>query len=305
MKFKLCCATDENYTQMTSVMIVSALANSREDISEIHVFCHRLAPASLDLLRQLAPDLVHIHDHRRIPPMIAAVPLAVRPSAAMWMRVMAPDVIPVSDERIVYLDCDAVVDRRLDALTRLDLEGRVVAAVEDFAKAKHAGWNERLGLPLDTPYFNSGVLVIDHRRYVEEGWSQRITDISREMPDKLVRVDQDAFNIACARAGGWTKLDPTYNAHASSARTKRGGVAEVFAGAHVIHFVGRRKPTDVDCTHAAKDVFLRYRAMSPYADVPLRGVMAREVYNRLRATWEAIRLAAWTVTAPVIRRLRG
>lgn len=295
MKFKLCGATDENYVQMTAVMIASALANSREDISEVHVFCYRTAPASDAILAGLDPERVRIHRYETIPPEIRAIPIPVRPSISMWLRTIAPDVIPVGDERILYLDCDAVVDRRLDAIATLDMQRCVLAAVEDFAKAKHAGWNERLGLPTDTPYFNSGVLVFDHARWRDEKWSERVIGIARAIPEKLVRVDQDALNIAAAEAGGWCRLDPSYNAHASSARTKRGGVPEVFASAHVIHYVGRRKPTDVDCTHAAKDVFLRYRRMTPYGDRPLRGVVAREVRNRVLAAIEAVKVAWWKV----------
>jgi lipopolysaccharide biosynthesis glycosyltransferase len=296
MKFKLCAATDENYVEMTSVMIASAIANSRADISEIHVFCYRTRPASDALMVSLAPDLVRVHRHERIPPEIRAIPIPVRPSISMWLRTIAPDVIPVGGgERILYLDCDTVVDRPLDGIAGFDMRGRVVAAVEDFAKAKHAAWNERLGLASDTPYFNSGVLLFDHARYCSEGWSKTVIGIARAIPERLVRVDQDAFNIACAEAGGWAALDPSYNAHASSARTKRGGVPEVFAGAHVIHFVGRRKPTDVDCTHAAKDVFLKYRRLTPFAEAPLRGVVAREVHNRLHEAVEAVRVAYWKI----------
>lgn len=293
MKFKLCCATDENYVQMTAVMIASALANGREDVSEVHVFCYRTTPASTALLAELDPARVRIHHYAKMPPEIRAIPIPVRPSVSMWLRTIAPDVIEGGDERILYLDCDTVVDRRLDAIAGLDMGGCVLAAVEDFAKQKHAGWNERLGLPLDTPYFNSGVLVFDHARWRDEGWSKRVIDIARAIPEKLVRVDQDALNIAAAQGGGWCRLDPSYNAHASSARTKRGGVPEVFEGAHVIHYVGRRKPTDADCTHAAKDVFLRYRKMTPFGELPLRGVVERELHNRLREAWEAVRVAWW------------
>jgi lipopolysaccharide biosynthesis glycosyltransferase len=293
MKFKLCCATDENYVQMTTVMIASALANSGEDISEVHVFCYATAPASDAILVSLDPARVHVHRYETIPPEIRAIPIPVRPSISMWLRTIAPDVIPGGEEKILYLDCDTVVDRRLDEIADLDMQGHVLAAVEDFAKQKHAAWNERLGLPLDTPYFNSGVLVFDHARWRDEGWSKRVIGIAQAIPEKLVRVDQDALNIACAEAGGWRRLDPSYNAHASSARTKRGGVPEVFAGAHVIHYVGRRKPTDIDCGHAAKDVFLRYRAMTPFRDTPLRTVAAREIHNRLREAWEWLRVAFW------------
>lgn len=280
MKLKVFCATDENYVQMTHVMLASLLANSRAALSEIHVFGWHLSKASAAAFQALAPDLIRVHALRDLPPALEPIRFRIVDMVPTWLRLVAPDLIAANDENLLYIDCDCIVDRDIADLAALDLGSRPFGAVADFAKAKHAGWLERLGLPPGTPYFNAGVMIFNHRLYRDGGWSQKAIDLTRAIPDRLKLHDQDAFNTIVA--GDWVELPWSYNAHASSAKTKHGDGAELFAGAHIIHYVGKRKPTDADCLHAAKDVYLRYRATTAYRDAPLRKAWVREVFNHLR-----------------------
>lgn len=280
MKLKVFCATDENYVEMTHVMLASLIANSRASLSEIHVFGWKLSAKSVVAFEAMAPELIRVHDHQDLPPALEPIRFRIVDMVPTWMRLVAPDIIRASDENLLYIDCDCIVDRDIADLAAIDLADMPFGAVADFAKAKHPGWLERLGLPLDTPYFNAGVMLFNHRLYQQGGWSRRAIELTRSIPDRLKLHDQDAFNTIAE--GRWYELPYSYNAHASSAKTKHGAGSELFAGAHVIHYVGKRKPTDEDCRHAAKDVYLRYRAGTVYRDAPLRKAWVREVFNHLR-----------------------
>ena len=294
MKLKVFCATDENYVEMTHVMLASLLANSRARLSEIHVFGWRLSGRSVLAFEDLAPGLIRVHDLRDLPPALEPIRFRIVDMVPTWLRLVAPDLVPASAENLLYIDCDCIVDRDIGALADLDLGTKPFAAVADFAKAKHPGWLERLGLPPDTPYFNAGVMLFNHRVYRDGGWSAKAIDLTRSIPDRLKLHDQDAFNTIAA--GDWVELPYGFNAHASSAKTKHGDGAELFEGAHVIHYVGKRKPTDVDCRHAAKDVYLRYRAATIYRDAPLRKAWCREVRNHGRQAWGKVR--RWWAARP-------
>jgi lipopolysaccharide biosynthesis glycosyltransferase len=280
MRMKVFCATDENYVQMTHVMLASLLANSRASLSAIHVFGWRLSAQSVLAFEDLDRELIRVHDYQDLPAALEPIRFRIVDMVPTWMRLVAPDLIAADDENLLYIDCDCIVDRDLADLTTIDLGTAPFGAVADFAKAKHSGWLERLGLPLDTPYFNAGVMLFAHRRYQEGGWSRRALDLTLSIPDRLKLHDQDVFNTLVE--GRWVELPWSYNAHASSAKTKHGDGGELFEGAHIIHYVGKRKPTDADCRHAAKDIFLRYRATTVWRDVPLRKAWCREVFNHLR-----------------------
>ena len=280
MRMKVFCATDENYVQMTHVMLASLLAASRAAISEIHVFGWRLSAVSVLAFEDLDRDLIRVHDFQDLPAALEPIRFRIVDMVPTWMRLVAPDLIAADDENLLYIDCDCIVDRDIADLAAIDLGSAPFGAVADYAKAKHPGWLERLGLPPGTPYFNAGVMLFNHRLYRTGGWSRRAIDLTLSIPDRLKLHDQDAFNTIVE--GHWVELPWSYNAHASSARTKTGEGGELFEGAHIIHYVGKRKPTDADCRHAAKEVFLRHRAATVWRDVPLRGAWRREVFNHLR-----------------------
>lgn len=280
MRLKVFCATDENYVEMTHVMLASLLANSRDAVSEIHVFGWRLSAPSVLAFEDLDRELIRVHDYRDLPPALEPIRFRIIDMVPTWMRLVAPDLIAADDENLLYIDCDCIVDRDIADLADLDLGTAPFAAVADFAKAKHPGWLERLGLLPGTPYFNAGVMLFSHRRYRAEGWSRRAIDLTLSIPDRLKLHDQDVFNTIVE--GRWVELPWSYNAHASSAKTKHGAGAELFEGARIVHFVGKRKPTDADCRHAARDVYLRYRALTVYRDRPLRRAWCREIYNHAR-----------------------
>lgn len=287
MKLKVFCATDENYVEMTHVMLASLLEASRDRLSEIHVFGWRLSRPSLAAFAALSPDLVRVHDLRDLPPALDPIRFRIVDMVPTWLRLAAPDLIEANEENLLYIDCDCIVARDIGELADLDLGASPYGAVADFAKAKHAGWLERLGLPPETPYFNAGVMLFNHRLYRDGGWSKRAIELTLAMPDRLKLHDQDAFNTIVA--GGWVELPPSFNAHASSAKTKHGDGAELFEGAHVVHYVGKRKPTDEDCRHAAKDLYLAHRARTVYGQRPLRKAWRREVFNHVRQGWGRVK----------------
>lgn len=280
MTFKVFCATDENYVEMTHVMLHSLLANSRAAVSRIDVFGWHLGERSARAFEALAPDLVHVHRLDDLPAVLDPIRFRIVDMVPTWLRLVAPDLIPADDEHLLYIDCDCIVDRDIGELAEIDMGTKLFAAVADFAEAKHPAWLERLGLPPKTPYFNAGVMLFNHRRYRDGGWSRKAVELTLADPDRLKLHDQDVFNTLVA--GDWIRLSPSFNAHASSAKTKHGDGGELFEGAHIIHYVGKRKPTDEDCLHAARDVYRRYRAATVHADRPLRKAWRRELFNHLR-----------------------
>ena len=64
-----------------------------------------------------------------------------------FARYWIPELI--EENRVIYLDCDMIVQQSLDELFELDLQGHFLAAVQD---AKGIG-------------FNSGMMVIDNQKW--------------------------------------------------------------------------------------------------------------------------------------------
>ena len=156
-------------------------------------------------------------------------------------RLLIPD--RIDTDRALYLDADLVIELNVLELQRdVSLEGQVLAAVtgctlewtidQDFLR-------QRIGLPKDMPYFNSGVVLFNldecRRRDAAASWRE----LARQYPDELVSHDQTVLN-AYAR-GEFVHLPMRFNELWPPARRSgpEGGSEAI------IHFCGSPKPWDL------------------------------------------------------------
>ena len=94
-------------------------------------------------------------------------------------------------KRLVYLDCDLLMNRPVTELFTLPLDGKCLAGVADGEGLRRM---KALGIDLRHTYINSGVLVIDTQRWTELDASARIVEFINGFQDRLVYPDQDAIN---------------------------------------------------------------------------------------------------------------
>jgi lipopolysaccharide biosynthesis glycosyltransferase len=140
----------------------------------------------------------------------AALLPAYLPSAAVY-RLRVEELLPRSVERLIYLDADMAVRESLSGLWAHDLGDHLLAAVRDpvapwAASPRALDW-QQFGLAPETPYFNSGVMLIPLGRWREENVSRRALELLRR--HRLKHADQCALNILAA--GNWMMLSPSWN----------------------------------------------------------------------------------------------
>jgi lipopolysaccharide biosynthesis glycosyltransferase len=188
---------------------------------------------------------------------------------ATYFRLLLGDALPASLGRVIYLDADVVVESTLAPLWTLGLDGRIVAAAQDWIVATVSApnglrrWRE-LGLGPDQKYFNAGVLLVDLERWRREEVARRALDFLAAERDGVRWWDQDALNVVLA--GDWLELDPRWNLAIRSRafpppETVPCGRAEyeaAVAAPFICHFATHVKPWHSDCEHPRRSVFFRY-----------------------------------------------
>jgi lipopolysaccharide biosynthesis glycosyltransferase len=135
-------------------------------------------------------------------------------SRAMYFRLLLPEAIPVRFSKVIYLDCDLLVRADLSRLWRADMLGKPLLAAQDFGapvfSTKTLGFPyQRFGIDPQTPYLNSGVLVMDLARWRAEGYADAIQRFLVEHQADVQFGDQDGINAVMA--GNWGELDPLWN----------------------------------------------------------------------------------------------
>lgn len=266
------CSSDANFVKHMATMLVSLVENNArhnirifilyigelDGISKIETLLARHANVSLmSVDESLVPNRANHRGNNRTP----------------WLRLLMGEVLPPEVDRVLYLDCDTIVRGDLADLWNTDLRGRTLGAVPDVVPDSihnvHAEWLSELGFPPDAPYFNSGVLLVDLRRWRELGIGQRSLDFAFQHIDQCRRRDQDALNVIAQ--GDWLSLDPKWN-------FQSGEVCETYDEVirfkriswrmrdtiKVVHFTSHSKPWHYLNYHPMKREYLRYRQRTPW-----------------------------------------
>jgi len=152
----------------------------------------------------------------------------------IYLRLFIPHFIPEDVEKVLYLDVDMIVRQDLTTLFDTNLGDNVVAAVQDpRLKTFDNHWGgiknyKELGFAGDTHYFNSGLLLMDAKKWREQKIAEKTIECINTNQKFVNYPDQYGLNVVLANQ--WYELDARWN-HFACFELK-----EPF----LIHYIGRK-----------------------------------------------------------------
>ena len=196
-------------------------------------------------------------------------------SRAVFRRLFLDDILPAHFERIVTVDSDMLIVRPgLKRLESFDLGDKPLAAAYDMiflmdfkgdALARQFQRSRRsLGLSLDTPYLNAGLMTIDRAVWRAEKLTERVTTALRDDPKRYPFMEQDALNAALQ--GNFMALSPRFNFMGDFFLLDLERRLEPI----VLHFVNAPKPWELSLWRGEARFAETYRAWfaaSPWPDL--------------------------------------
>ena len=210
-----------------------------------------------------------------IPSETSAFPLTA------YMRVFAANAVDDDIEKLIYLDVDTLVQVDIAELWNIDLGKFDIAAVQDPGKTVACEWGgipnyKDLGLSADTKYFNSGVLILNPKKWREENIAAQVVDTLVKYREHVKLPDQYALNVIFVNK--WLELDPKWNWFA-------------FQEGHepyIIHFLDI-KPIfkSYHSQESFRVEFYRYLSMTPWKNYKPQSDykrIARKIFNKLKKT---------------------
>jgi lipopolysaccharide biosynthesis glycosyltransferase len=258
---------DDAFARHLSVLLLSLFAHTTSRAVRVHV----VVPANFTSQAKLDEALGH--HARHLTYRFLGEDLCPDPTLrgyltfAAYFRCFMGLVVPRSIEKVIYLDCDMIIRRDLTALWETPLAGHVLAAALDpgYDLGFVPGW------PSDTPYFNSGVMLVDLARWRAEGIGEAALRFAIDHPDRVRFNDQCALNWTLG--GRWLELDPKWNAqfgHFSNEQRGQVGyispVPPIGAGAWIVHFNTPGRPWLYLDRHPFKPEYSSYLARTPWAE---------------------------------------
>lgn len=193
-------------------------------------------------------------------------------------RFFIGDMLPDDMDRVIYLDCDTVVINSINHLWQVNLKDKVVGAVIEPTIYKEI--KADLGLGDDNAYFNSGVLVIDLKKWRQEKVGRQLIDYYKEINKSSLFCDQDAINRVLKKK--ISILSPRYNFMTNYryfkyrdlvAMSKTYAIYSKYifkkAKEHpaIIHFAGDERPWRRGNLNHYRYAYDKYLKLSPWREV--------------------------------------
>lgn len=179
-----------------------------------------------------------------------------------YFRLAIPDLLPPDIDRVIYLDCDTVITGSLETLWNMDLQNKAFAAVPDLDNIR----NIEMGLG-NTPTFNSGVMVINLKKWRQEGTTIKLFRFLEKFPEKIKFHDQDALNEVLLNdilelPVKWNLTTPYIRIQAGKNEASH-NLLEIPA---IIHFNGNVKPWHYRLRHPYKHYYYKYLSVTPFTN---------------------------------------
>lgn len=184
------------------------------------------------------------------------------PVTILWTMIL-PTLVNV--DKLLYLDCDLIVNSSLKELWDTDIGDNYLVAVEDANGVKYA---KNFGLK-GKLFFNTGMMLINCKKQLEDDIPNKAIKISMERTGTKFGYDQTVLNQLFEGKVKYTDLKwnlqycpinvyPTY-----SSKTD---YANAIKSANIVHYVGDYKPwkKGFSCFSPKNKDYLKYHAMTSY-----------------------------------------
>lgn len=175
-----------------------------------------------------------------------------------YSKLVIPDLIP-EDKMIVFLDLDIVVNIDVKKLYKEELLGdHIIAGNEERLMGDTHEWNlyQSFGFDKNASYFNSGVMLINLKKWRTGNFTQKCLLFAEENNSKLKTADQTVLNYVFYR--DFSLLPDKFNIRIDNNISYKKYIEKE----GIFHFYGRPKPWDL----FAEFVHPQYKLYKPVLD---------------------------------------
>lgn len=267
-------ATDENYAPPCGIVMESLLRNTGTPARfQFFIFESNLKEETKSKLRHVAENHgagieIRSFDTSKF----SQLPQDF--TADAYTRLYAPRELQ-QFSRILYLDCDLLVQRDAEKLFEVDLEDHAIGAVPNGPAPFISAFNRKHGFSEEDNVFNSGVLLINPGRWTEENVGERVVSWVEENKTEVEFPDQEGINIILKDE--IQPLNHQWNMEARHYREWWMGISEWWPqeaeGRNlIVHYTGARKPWRWGTLVPKQRAYHGYLKQTPFTEA---GAMSR------------------------------
>ena len=202
--------SDDNFAAYLGTSLKSLICNCNDMTLKIHIIDMEISDINKEMILATAAEKeidVLFYDASAIVHKLKSLNIKApveNNSVATLGRLFLANVIDKSVEKVLYIDCDIIINHSLKALADCNFNTSI-AAVTDF---NYGFFKDRREVRHIEEYFNAGVLLINVKKYNERISS---TNIIQLINSRMDFADQDILNIIFDK--DVTVLPPKYNSN--------------------------------------------------------------------------------------------
>lgn len=210
------CATDDKYAPYCGVMLTSFLENHKAFHTEVYIIVKNSLKEEKRLkrleerydvkvnmidfsLNEVASTIDICHEYL---------------TAETYYRLFAAELLPKDIDRVLYLDCDIIVDGDVSEMFAMNIDGISALVAIDTPWHTMVSHPQRLGYPEGKGYFNAGVMMINLEYWREHDISSKCYSFLKKNVGNLIFFDQDVLNVILLDSRRYVSL--IYNFQASA-----------------------------------------------------------------------------------------
>ena len=274
------CATDGKYVPYCGVMLTSLFENNKEREINVYILIDKALPANgIAKFEKLAKRYHQTINFCKVDSsFFENFPIkgngVGQLSIVTYYRIYAADLLPQTVDKVLYLDCDIIVNRPIGELFDMDWTDIAIGGVPDMC----IEWQEfydRLQYDKSLGYFNAGVVMLNLAYWRKHNIAQQCLDYLANNYAIIENNDQDVLNYVMREKK--RMLPITYNYQTLfltpyiydtlSHQMQADVVAE--KSPTIIHYASQMKPwMAYYYSHPFYTVWKKYKKLSPWRCMP-------------------------------------
>lgn len=254
---------DDNYARCMATSIASFCMNNNNKNFCFYIIATNLSNETKKNLNVLAKNLnIDVVIYEIDNKFFKDMPTVHVVSLAVYFRILLP-IIVYNVDVLFYIDADIICLKDASEFFDIKLKENIIAAIPDNEKMNRKR-NDSLKLK-NHVYFNSGVLIIDVKKWNKNKISNRIVTVINKYKDVIKYEDQDALNMVLSKKVRY--ISKKFNC----INLKDIDVREIV----LLHFANHPKPwnrfwfLNVINNEFTKNLYSKYEEITPWKNCPL------------------------------------
>lgn len=237
---------DENYIPYLNVMLYSLLQSNPQECFCVYLLHSNIQENALTQTKILLGNSNLLRPIKIVDIDLDHAPTTARYPQEIYYRIFAARYLPKTLDRVLYLDPDVIVNGSLRELYDTPMGNYYFAAASHIGGLMHRINALRLDLDEESPYINSGVMLMNLKKLRKEQRFEDVFDFIVEKKNLLFLPDQDIISslygtrIFALDSFRYNMTERLYMRH--SPFEKELDVNWVRKNSVVIHYCGRNKP---------------------------------------------------------------